>query len=100
MKIIRCNIDLYNDQLNTYAYIWQELYKQALDETAIICTDYPESVKEALLSGDESRIEHALQQWEPVIPLAFDPEKVSRTIQEFGDVVDQIEEYHLAIPNT
>jgi hypothetical protein len=96
---IHLNLELYQDQLNTYAHIWQKLYKQPLDETAIICTDFPEQVENALLSGDPARIERALAQWEPVIELEINPQKVDHTIREFGAVVDQIEEHVFAPPN-
>lgn len=95
---IRLNIELYNEQLNTYAYIWQNLYDQPLDQTAIICTDYPDSLRDAILSSSEERIQSALDQWEPVIPLSFSFEKIVRTIQDFGEVVDQIEDHQFTPP--
>jgi hypothetical protein len=88
----RANLKFYEQQLNVYAHIWQELRQQELDEMAVIATDYPEAVKEALASGDLAHLAYALDQWEPVVPIAYDPHRVQATIAEFGAVVDCIEE--------
>jgi hypothetical protein len=42
-------------------------------------------------SGDPAREEEALEAWNPVIPIPFDPDKVGETIDDFGNVVDAIE---------
>jgi hypothetical protein len=49
---VRSNKELYEQQLNVYAHIWQELRQQPLDGCAVIATNYPDSIKEALSSGD------------------------------------------------
>jgi len=89
---VRANRELYEQQLNVYAYIWQELRQQALDSIAVIATDYPEAVKEALASGDPKHLDYALQQWDPVIEMDFDLSRVRETIAAFGETVDAIEE--------
>lgn len=89
---VRSHIDQYEDQLNVYAHIWKELQKQPLDGTAVICTDFPDDVKEALTSGNEAQLERALDRWDPLIEIAFDRRKVKDTIHSFGEVVDQIED--------
>jgi hypothetical protein len=96
---VRANIDLYEQQLNVYAHIWQELRHEPLDESAIIATNYPDSVQEALSSGDPTYIAYTLEQWEPVIPIDFDPSRVYRTINEFGQVVDNIEDGQFRPPS-
>ena len=88
---VNANVDLYEKQLNVYAYIWQNLRGQPLDETAIIATAYPNGVKEALKNGDPQRITAALEQWNPLITIPFNEEHVEDTIADFGTVVDQIE---------
>lgn len=93
---VRANIELYEQQLNVYAYIWQELRRQGLDEMAIIATDYPESVQQALSSGDPAHLEYALRQWQPVVKINYDLGRVEGTIREFGDAVDAIEENRFA----
>ncbi len=85
------NIEVYEQQLNVYAHIWQNLRGQSLDGTAIIATDFPEDVRDALSSENEDNIAFALSKWDPVVPIRFDPKKVKETIAKFGEVVDDIE---------
>ena len=98
-EYVRSHRDLYEDQLNVYAYIWQELQNQSLDGTAVICTDFPREVKEALSSGNEERLDQAIQNWEPLIEIDFDRRKVDETIRDFGRVVDQIENREFSPPS-
>ena len=90
-EAIRANIEDYERQLNVYAHIWQNLRGQRLDETAVICTQLPEALRQAAMVRDERRIEHELARWEPVIPIPFEPEHVAETVREFGEIVDRIE---------
>lgn len=96
---VRANIDLYEKQLNVYAFIWQNLRQMQLDEMAVIATDYPESVRDALSSGNDDELEYALKQWQPVVPIDFDPQRVEQTVSEFGYVVDAIEEGQFSPPS-
>jgi len=91
-EAIRANIEDYERQLNVYAHIWQNLRGQPLDETAVICTQLPEALRQAAMVRDERRIEHELTRWEPVIPIPFEPEHVTETVRQFGAVVDLIED--------
>lgn len=93
---VRANPDLYEQQLNVYAHIWQELRQQPLDDMAVIATDFPETLQEALMSGDLAMLDYHLARWEPVVPIAFDERRVEETIQAFGKVVDAIEEKRFA----
>jgi hypothetical protein len=90
-EYVRNNLETYEQQLNVYAHIWQNLRGQSLDETAIIATDYPESVRDVLATENETEIAYALSIWDPVVPIRFDPKKVKETIAEFGRAVDDIE---------
>lgn len=83
--------DLYENQLNVYAYIWQTLRGQPLHETAIIATAYPPAVKQVL--QDPEGLSQALAAWEPVVPIPFDQQRVEATIAGFGATVDAIEEH-------
>jgi hypothetical protein len=94
----RSHIDQYEDQLNVYAHIWKELQKQPLDGTAVICTEFPAEVKEALMSGNPAQLERALERWDPLIEIDFDRRKVKQTIRSFGEVVDQIENHEFSPP--
>lgn len=93
---VRANLEFYEEQLNVYAHIWHKLRQQPLDEMAIIATDYPEYVKDALNSGDPRHLAYALEQWQPVVPMSYDERRVEETIEEFGRVVDQIEDKEYA----
>ncbi len=95
-EFVRQNKVLYEQQLNVYAYIWQKLRGERLDETAIIATDFPSKVAEAVESGDEGYLAYALAQWNPIIPLDFDTSRVDETVTEFGEVVDDIEDRRFA----
>lgn len=95
---VRSHIDQYEDQLNVYAHIWKELQKQPLDGTAVICTEFPDDVKEALMNGNQTQLARALERWDPLIEIDFDRRKVKETIRSFGEVVDQIEDHEFAPP--
>ena len=89
---VRQNIEQYAQQLNVYAHIWQNLRKQPLDGAAIIATEFPENVRDALSRENEDELAYALSQWEPVVPIQFDLKQVEATVAEFGNVVDDIED--------
>jgi hypothetical protein len=95
---VRANLEIYEQQLNVYAYIWQELRRQQLDEMAVIATDYPEPVRDALFHQDENELAYALSQWQPLVPIEFNRARVEQTVQEFGGVVDDIEEGSFSPP--
>jgi len=97
-EYVKSNHDVYEQQFNVYAHIWQNLRGQPLDGTAIIATDYPDNVRDVLASENESEIEHALSTWDPVVPIRFDPKKVLETIAKFGETVDNIENGVFAPP--
>ena len=65
----------------------------------MISTAFPEFLKEALESGDAEGIEQAVEEWDPVVPVHFDHGSVDETIQEFGEVVDCIENRDFSPPN-
>jgi len=89
---VRENKDLYENQLNVYAHIWQELRKQPLNHTAVIATSFPVGLSEAIRTGDQARIAAEMQKWEPLIVIPFNPSQVKKTIREFAEVVDDIED--------
>jgi len=95
---VRANKDWFERQLNVYAHIWQNLRGEALKQTAIIATAYPETVERALDSGDEGYLAYAMAQWNPIVQLDFDASHVDETIEEFGQVVDKSEEGDFAPP--
>ena len=95
---INANREFYERQLNVYAYIWQNLRRQALNHTAVISTSIPARLKEALKTGDLSFIDHEMQKWQPLVELPFSSEEVNATIHDFANVVDAIEEKRFSPP--
>ncbi len=98
LRFVQENIELYRDQLNVYAHIWQNLRDERLDETAVIATPLPDAVSAAMRSGDPAQIEAALAAWNPVVPIAFDAGNVKKTIAEFAKAVDRIEDHDFYPP--
>ena len=88
---VRSNIAMYEQQLNIYAHIWQTLRGQSLDGTAVIATAPTDDLRFALRSGDAAKIGKAVIRWEPLVPIPLDPGKLAETVNDFGCVVDQIE---------
>jgi hypothetical protein len=88
---VRQNLPDYEEQLDIYAHIWQNLRGQPLDETAIIATAYPDGVKDALASRDPARLEWELSLWDPLVPIQPNPEHVDAIVADYGRVVDRIE---------
>lgn len=95
---VRANLELYAEQLNVYAHIWQTLRHQDLDAMAIIATHFPDSVGNALSDGNEQELDYALEGWQPLVEVDFHPDSVAGTIAEFGRVVDDIEERRFSPP--
>lgn len=98
LAFVRSNIELYEDQLNVYAHIWQQLRGQRLDEAAIIATPPPDKVLDAVRTGDSSEVEAACCEWDPVVPIPFDVGKVKKTADQFAKVVDAIEDHEFSSP--
>ncbi|GFR59900.1 DNA helicase UvrD [Elysia marginata] len=88
---VNANKEDYIDKLNVYAHIWQNLRNEKLDGTAIIATQLPGTLKNAIDTDDEAKLNREMQKWNPVIPIPFSQEQVEDTIQKFACVVDKIE---------
>ncbi len=89
---VRENRQLYEKQLNVYAHIWQELRAQPLNETAVIATSLSERLDNAIKGGNPEEIATAMAEWNPVISIPLDKDHVNSTIEDFGQVVDAIED--------
>ncbi len=97
-EFVQANRDFYEKQLNVYAYIWQGLRGQPLDHTAVISTDFPKDLKEAMRDNDFFRINEAVERWNPEIIIPYHPEHVAETIRDFAKTVDKIENHRFAPP--
>ena len=88
---IAANKAAYESQLNVYAHIFENLRGNQLDHTAVISTAFPTPMRNAIASGDPQKIEREMAQWNPLIELPYQQEKVQQTIQDFAETVDKIE---------
>jgi hypothetical protein len=97
--MVRGDLEPYEKQLNVYAHIWQGLRGNELDETAIIATAFPATLREAIGRKDKRREEEEIEKWNPLIGIPLDPAKVEGTIRDFGATVDAIEDKRFAPPS-
>jgi hypothetical protein len=86
----------YEQQLNVYAHIWQNLQRQPLHHTAIIATQYPRAMKDAWRRNDMAAFLFEFERWQPLIELPFDQGRLEETLGSFAEVVDAIEGKHFA----
>lgn len=92
LDYIRGNKELYEEQLNVYAHIWQELRKNKLDLSAIISTAFPKDISLALQNNDATDLSKAMDKWDPIVPVEIRSDNLQKTIVSFGEVVDRIED--------
>lgn len=92
-EYVRSNKDLYEKQLNVYAYIWQHLRENPLHHCAVISTAYPRDLKRAIQTQDLARMQYIMDKWNPVIEIPFDEKRVEETVKDFADIVDLIEDH-------
>lgn len=105
---VREHLDLYAMQLNLYAYVWEQLRGQPLDEVAIIATAYPDNIRDAMPPGVPIReldaearahLTTAIANWNPLIELEYNAADIDDTIRMFGETVDLIENRQFAPPS-
>ena len=97
-EYIRANKDYYSQQLNVYSHIWEKVRGNQLDHTAVISTVLPYNLKDAIQRDDPKREKVFFEEWDPVIELDRNNEKIQETIDDFGKVVDLIESKSFASP--
>lgn len=95
-EYVRQHPESYEQQLNVYAHIWQNLQRQPLHHTAIIATQYTKAMKHAQRTGDLAAFLFEFDRWDPLIELPFDQGRLEETLSSFGEVVDEIEGKHFA----
>lgn len=95
---VNANKELYEKQLNVYAYIWENLRGNPLDHTCVISTVIPEALKDATFLNDTLRQEKELVNWQPIIDIPYKKENVMETINDFATVVDKIERHCFTPP--
>jgi hypothetical protein len=93
-EFVRSHPRQYEEQLNVYAHIWQNLQRQPLHHTAIIATQYPRAMKDAWRRNDMAAFLFEFERWQPLIELPFDQGRLEETLSRFAEVVDDIEGKH------
>jgi len=96
---VKHNKARYERQLNIYGSIWERVNCKKLDGTAVIATPLPPALRWALNEGTTKQLENAVAEWNPVIPLAYNDAERTDTLEEFGALVDKIEECRFDPPN-
>ena len=99
---IKKYVQEYQRQLNVYAYIWQTLREQELNEMAVIATQFPREVADAWRNRSHKPevFDQELNRWEPVIDIGFNESDVESTISEFADTIDAIEDGSFSAPTS
>ncbi|MCW7506120.1 PD-(D/E)XK nuclease family protein [Leptospira paudalimensis] len=87
IEYIRLNKSLYQDQLNLYGHIYENLTEDRLAKTAIISTHIPKELM--TLEGDAWQKEY--DKWVPEEIFDYDRKEIKKTVKEFGKVVESIE---------
>jgi hypothetical protein len=89
---VRAQRERYERQLNVYADIYESLRESRVDGTAVISTALPARLRKALSGDPRLSLEREIESWSPVVEMNYSREAVERTIKEFGEVVEGIEE--------
>jgi len=89
---VRSNLHQYEEQLNVYSHIWNNLRGEELDHTAIIALSFGEKLNNAIKNKNQDQIDYEFARWDPLIPIEYDKQHVDKIVREFGRVVDEIEE--------
>jgi len=94
----REHVEPHYKQLNVYAHIWKGLHGAALDSVAVIATRPTKPLYRALRAGEAARIKKELDAWNPVLEVEVKGEVVTEVMENFGRVVDLIEEHRFTPP--
>lgn len=91
--------DRYAPQLEVYAHIWTQLRGKEVHQTCIIATDPPKKVKRiANVERMTQSEQQAFADWQPVVTIDFNQNRMQETIAHFGEIIDQIEARQFAPP--
>lgn len=85
-------------QLNVYAHIWKGLRGRQLEKVAVIATRPTRPLYRALRTGEASKIQAAMDAWNPVLEIPVDGNVVAEVMESFGRVVDLIEDRKFSPP--
>jgi hypothetical protein len=94
----RDHVEPHYRQLNVYAHIWKGLRGRQLDKVAVIATRPTRPLYRALRAGEPTRIQTAMEAWNPVLEVTVDGDVVAEVMESFGRVVDLIEDRKFSPP--
>ena len=80
-------------------FLTVHLQGNQLDNTAIISTSLPNKLEKAIELGKPELIEREVKNWEPIIPIGYSEDEVADMINNFGEVVEHIENSDFAAPD-
>lgn len=89
---VRHHRTIYTAQLNVYAYIWERLRGQAIQDMGVIAIQLPHALREAIRTTDLARIAQELEQWNPLVAISPDPAAIEATFNHIAHTVDLIED--------
>lgn len=96
---IKANLTQYKEQLYVYSYIWEKLQGNELDNTAVISTPLPDRLQTAIRKRRPDLIERELKDWQSLIPIGYNEAEVEEMINNFGEVVEKIENSDFCPPD-
>lgn len=96
LEYIRANIELYQQQLDVYAHIWQNLRGEALDHTAIISTSIPKPMLNAFRKQFMSQFIREKEKWQPLVETPLKQHHIDSMIMSFAETIDNIEDKKFA----
>lgn len=101
LEQIRGDIKPFREQLNVYARIWKGLDENnTIDRLGVISTSVPKKVREAVETGVKEKIEKAFEDWNPVVDLQYSEDEIAEMIDNFGEVVEKIQDCDFRTPGT
>ena len=87
---IEDSIDSYREELNLFAYELERMQQGTVDDTFVLSTSIPRDVKHALKTNNAVELGHALENWDPVVPIQHDASTQEAALKKVGEVIEKI----------
>ncbi|MBR6078581.1 MAG: hypothetical protein IKP60_00275 [Treponema sp.] len=81
---IEDDIELYKDGLNLYAYELERMKESDIGGTFVLSTSMPRDVRYALKNGNASELEHALANWNPIVPVQHSHDVLESAVKKWA----------------
>ena len=88
---IEDDIELYRDELNLYAHELERIQEGSVAETFVMTTSVPKDVRHALKNNSLPELEHALENWDPIVPVQHNKNAQDAALKKVGEVVEKIQ---------